>query len=753
MSILNYILDLNNPIIYKNTTDADIMSEVFTRFSKPFEVQSPPVSADFSSLDNLLGGRDMIVIGGPMVNSIALGIQSNLANFQTELTAAGVQSLSFSTGAAIGDAFGSGAPSLTFTNSNGTFSYVRSEDSINQIADYAVIVMLRGTTHRLLYIAGVRDFGTAIAMFILDWATRDNSTWPSNYGNVSTLTDWKTALGSTNSIIVEFNVDFKQNSNNVVQYVNDLYAYGVRDDLVRAIESRSILKSFFEISEPVDKTVRIPSIVCPTSVQFGSGPHSVQMVVRNTNSAGQKNPSLRVVAVQLTFEHDSVDVSDNYEVTLPPDFLNSVIAGGEKAVYTFTVMVKDVSHNPTSGFIRLVGGITLLDESSVAYSGVSSSNLDGWFCTGVPIQAQGFVTTVDGVSVVNSPRDVCSGASVGFTVRLDNTSSTPLSDVGAISIGFSNSGIFDSHYSVSFTEPFSIAAGHTGELHFTVDVLPDASLGFVQMSCSVSFQVPGSPASVYDISFTDPVLKIVSSRLSVLATGLPPSLFAGQIVPFSLVMSNSTNSECRSLSYSWSCTDHRASDISRFVSSVATSPNLVIPAHSLGVGNGYMRISPSCPSDNQCTLFLHISGITGAEQQISIDPQFPLSILPPLQVALQATWTVQGGEFPFVRCVVVVTNSDSSILPNILINEISITASSNGQPLALGDAMIIPGSGAPSAPPFTSSGVSCSLEYRFARPNGIASFTPTTAVSCIASRPGATQVHFRLSNAAEPVVF
>ena len=204
--ISNFVIDFNNPIIFSSSTDsADlaILTTALDSMSFSYELQSPfPNSLDFSSLDNMLAGRDVIIVGGPLTNAVAAGFQNNL---QSTLSGIGVTNLSFSLGSLDGTQVATNAPTLSVTNGIGTFVLSRDRNDVNgTISDWAFIVRVDGTTNSLLYIAGIRDQGTAAALFVLDWATKLNaeSIWP--YSDASQLTRWKSSLSTGNSFLIQF---------------------------------------------------------------------------------------------------------------------------------------------------------------------------------------------------------------------------------------------------------------------------------------------------------------------------------------------------------------------------------------------------------------------------------------------------------------------------------------------------------------------------------------------------------------------
>ena len=97
MVIPDFIFDFDNPIIYRNgvldNLDTTILTNSLTSLGLIYETQSPPLNPDFSNINAMLAGRDTIIIGGPISNTLAEGFQTNL---QSSLPS-GIINLSFTT--------------------------------------------------------------------------------------------------------------------------------------------------------------------------------------------------------------------------------------------------------------------------------------------------------------------------------------------------------------------------------------------------------------------------------------------------------------------------------------------------------------------------------------------------------------------------------------------------------------------------------------------------------------------------------
>lgn len=227
MSSISDFIRFSNPIIYAGTQDSDSANDFQSFLSTVYFLDVPIIAppTDFTgitTLDQFLNGNDIFLIGGPIANSASLFFQNNL---QAALTGAGLQSLSFSTGD--GTNFGNNAPLVNIGDNSNSFTLSRTDDPPGSITDTAIILMLQGTTNSLIYIAGIRDLGTATALFMLKWATLDPSLWPNKYGDVSTLTDWQTVFSSNNTVIVDFTISQNQNSLNLAEYINQIQNNGL----------------------------------------------------------------------------------------------------------------------------------------------------------------------------------------------------------------------------------------------------------------------------------------------------------------------------------------------------------------------------------------------------------------------------------------------------------------------------------------------------------------------------------------------
>ena len=215
-------LALTNPIIYRNpvsdVSDLTILTRIYDRNgSLPYEIRDPE-SRNFSTLDSMLNGRDIIIVGGPRANSVALGFQQNL---QSIWTGTSVTQLSLSPPNSFldGSGFDNAAPSLSVTTSSSSFSHTRTLlNSGTKIQDYAVLAQFSGTTNKLIYVAGIRDFGTAFALFVLDW--KERSAAPGNVVDDSTRNLWKAVLATSNPVVMSFKIPVSMNSTSLSSFVN-----------------------------------------------------------------------------------------------------------------------------------------------------------------------------------------------------------------------------------------------------------------------------------------------------------------------------------------------------------------------------------------------------------------------------------------------------------------------------------------------------------------------------------------------------
>lgn len=246
--IINYISDLNFPVIYRNPVDdaaatSSIIS-ILDRFGKTYEIVDIPLTFDFSSIDNLLNGRDTIVLGGPIVNRFSHGLQNSWRYWipdpiYPQLEAAGAVEVIFSSptffdlpaffdGTQTSD---TGAPDVIFgdTVTLDRYSRTRSLDETTY-TDYAVMLYLRGTTNNLLFIAGIRDFGTLAGLFILDWITRDPIEWP--YGLPNPVAGWQTHFTAKDAGLIQFDLSSLINTISSEDFRTIINSAGIRPTIL-----------------------------------------------------------------------------------------------------------------------------------------------------------------------------------------------------------------------------------------------------------------------------------------------------------------------------------------------------------------------------------------------------------------------------------------------------------------------------------------------------------------------------------------
>lgn len=244
--------DLTNPIIYRNSVDDSVatsyMTSILDRLGKTYTVSDAPAISDYTSLDSLIAGRDTIVIGGPIVNRMAHDMQGNWLYFDPNrgglypsLNAAGGTEITFSAQAFFDTPPGldgtklspePATPDVLFWDSTISLDRFSRADSSGTITDHAVVVLLRGGTNNLLYVAGVRDFGTLAGLFLLDWTSNNAGSWP--YGAPNPVSAWQTYFSTHDIALVRFTYSDTLNTVTASAFKTELDTNGLRPTIVEA---------------------------------------------------------------------------------------------------------------------------------------------------------------------------------------------------------------------------------------------------------------------------------------------------------------------------------------------------------------------------------------------------------------------------------------------------------------------------------------------------------------------------------------
>lgn len=210
-------------IFADDTIDAtanSLMQTIFLEERSLALTVNPPELRNVADLDNFLAGQDVILIGGPIDNSMseALLDASNLI-LSSSVSNTEAEQIRFSL-SGDGVLFGNAAPQLFIQNKNnptGLFTLERHLNGSN-IIDYAVIFQLTGSTNRLLFIAGIRDFGTAVSLYILDNVRKGTL----SSVNPGILGLWTNMLNNQMAIIVKFSIPSSSNTSDTASVISGI---------------------------------------------------------------------------------------------------------------------------------------------------------------------------------------------------------------------------------------------------------------------------------------------------------------------------------------------------------------------------------------------------------------------------------------------------------------------------------------------------------------------------------------------------
>lgn len=168
-----------------------------------------PEIRNITDLDNFLGGQDLLCVGGPIFNSMSSDLLSeNTLKSNVDETEA-IEILFSTTGDGV--LLGASAPQMFVKNQNipaGYYTFERTQNGPH-IEDYAVIFQLIGTTNRLIMIAGIRDFGTAVAAYILDEVRKGEGV---SGVPAKILRLWTSILNTQKAVVVKFSIDNADNT-------------------------------------------------------------------------------------------------------------------------------------------------------------------------------------------------------------------------------------------------------------------------------------------------------------------------------------------------------------------------------------------------------------------------------------------------------------------------------------------------------------------------------------------------------------
>lgn len=208
---------LNPKIIRVSGKDAEASSRldtVFSRESNPAATNNPG-SRSTTSLDAFLNNEDLMIVGGPITDSLAANLM-DVANLQDSISSTEAVSIDF-TRSGDGAALGTLAPYITITNQNGSFTLQR-HVQLSNIIDYAVILTLKGSTSRLVLVGGIRDFGTAVGAYLLDHARQGSSSpLPANL-----VSSWVSKLCDHKAIVVRFVIPVVQNGDTTAAILSSI---------------------------------------------------------------------------------------------------------------------------------------------------------------------------------------------------------------------------------------------------------------------------------------------------------------------------------------------------------------------------------------------------------------------------------------------------------------------------------------------------------------------------------------------------
>lgn len=206
---LTTVLNSGSPTLFGNTS---VDSNTLTVLSGIFGANNDPEVRNTSNLDSFLtAGQDVILSGGPIFNSMSNDIlfqstlNSNIVN--TEATDI------FFTVAGDGLLLGTSSPELFIRNQNSSVPFSLERTSTpGFISDYAIIFKLTGTSRGLLFIAGIRDFGTAVAAYVLNNVFLGEGT---STVNPVILRLWTSIFNNSSAIVVKFTMPSSVNNSSV----------------------------------------------------------------------------------------------------------------------------------------------------------------------------------------------------------------------------------------------------------------------------------------------------------------------------------------------------------------------------------------------------------------------------------------------------------------------------------------------------------------------------------------------------------
>lgn len=201
MTVINNF-NFTNPVLYYNAGDsstAAVLSTLLTQLhltpTNGNPAASPPSTA---SLDAFLGSEDVILIGGPKATTYGLALQQKLITPIWDVNELNFLNLVNSNGRLTDP----NSPAISVSNNYGNFTLKRKANK-GTITDYAIIARATGTTHSLLYVAGIRDFGTALAVRVLN-LVQNPALWSAVFGPKSVLLAWTAALNTYSTVAISF---------------------------------------------------------------------------------------------------------------------------------------------------------------------------------------------------------------------------------------------------------------------------------------------------------------------------------------------------------------------------------------------------------------------------------------------------------------------------------------------------------------------------------------------------------------------
>lgn len=531
-SISDFLTTFNSPIIYCNQTQdsAALLSYLVTSFGLTATLQVPPPTTTVSNLDEFLNGNDIILIGGPIANTASQTVQDSL---QAELAAIGLQSLSFTTAELDGTVYGDKSPQISIVNANGTFVFGRSEDVNDTIADQAVVLRLQGTTNSLLYVAGIRDFGTAVAFHVLYWIQQDSSSWPTElFGNVSTLADWKTTFASNAAVIIQFYIPADMNEANLSDFIAYINANGIGGppdrDIGPAVGTRMFVPS--AVSDSLAPSVSVTSIIADPKFVSTDNTDSTIIVItakvynidQNTKLANRS--SVIVTTATLSFSQNGSPLNFDYTVAFPD---GSAIIPGDFISIAFSVTVPA---HPGFAAVDVTVNVTTLDNLNINQQLLGSLTV-----------LSVFGTTASPLAIVSLKPDIANifpGGLIKFTASVINLSNVSITLISLSDSTFSIL-VSDVPFPVSFsyegtmTPLVALAPNEVGQIVGIYSLQEGADFsGPVNMSAVVSGRITSSDiavSSVVPIDFLSlfKVSQKIGDNPLVVSMTVPSSVISG----------------------------------------------------------------------------------------------------------------------------------------------------------------------------------------------------------------------------------